>query len=164
MTDVGGKHQPSAWFRVVAVNHRDRAVAESIVALQRAAYAIEARLIGFDGIPPLHECVEDVMALDLTILAVIENERPIAMLGYTREGDSVDIDRLAVHPDHFRRGLARTLIAALHERESDAPRFEVSTGRDNEPARKLYRSMGYREVGDVALPEGVVVTRFVRKR
>lgn len=163
MTDVGGKHQPSAWFRVVAVNHRDRAVAESIVALQRAAYAIEARLIGFDGIPPLHECVEDVMALDLTILAVIENERPIAMLGYSRDANSVEIDRLAVHPDHFRRGLARKLIASLHERESDATRFDVSTGRDNEPAKSLYRQMGYQDSEDVALSEGVVITRFVRE-
>ncbi|MET7290500.1 hypothetical protein [Streptomyces sp. NPDC005573] len=26
--------------------------------LQRASYAVEARLIGFDGIPPLHESLE----------------------------------------------------------------------------------------------------------
>lgn len=147
----------------MVLNHREPEIAAALLSLQRASYEVEARLISFDGIPPLRERVEDVMALDLTILAVIESDVPTAMLGYLRDGDIVDIDRVAVHPDHFRRGLARTLFEALHARESDAARFNVSTGRDNEPARFLYRRMGYLETGDVVLPEGVVITQLDRE-
>ena len=148
---------------VVVVDHRDHRMASAIVAVQRASYAVEARLIGFDGIPAMHESAADVMTLDLTILAVIEHGQPVAILGYSRDGDRVEIDRLAVHPDHFRRGLARRLIQSLHEREAVVARVEVSTGCANEPAKALYRRMGYREVDNVALPEGVVITRFVRE-
>jgi ribosomal protein S18 acetylase RimI-like enzyme len=149
--------------RIDVLNHRDPGTAASIVVLQRASYVVEAEVIGFAGIPALHESVEDVMALGLTILAAIEDGQPIAMVGYARLGDTIDIDRLAVHPAHFRRGLARRLITAVHDREPDAARFIVQTGRDNTPAVTLYRSLGYRSVEDVELPEGVVIRRFVRE-
>jgi ribosomal protein S18 acetylase RimI-like enzyme len=147
--------------RIVVLEHRDPAVAARVVNVQRAAYAVEARLIGFDGIPPLHEDAADVVALELTMLAVVEHGRPVALLGYRRAGTDVEIDRLAVHPAHFRRGLARRLLTELHARETDATRFDVSTGRDNRPAIALYQSLGYQRAGDVALPEGVVITRLV---
>jgi ribosomal protein S18 acetylase RimI-like enzyme len=149
---------------VRVLNHRDRQVAAGICRVQREAYQVEARLIGFSGIPPLHDTVEDVMALDLMVLGIVEGGEPIAILGYQRDGDRVEIDRLAVRPDHFRRGLARGLIEALHEREGDAALFHVSTGRENQPALTLYRQMGYQPVEDVELPEGVVITRLVREQ
>jgi ribosomal protein S18 acetylase RimI-like enzyme len=149
--------------RIDVLDHRDPAVAAQVVGVQRAAYAVEARLIGFDGIPPLHECVTEVVALDLALLAAVEHGRPIALLGYRRAGTDVEIDRLAVHPDHFRHGLARRLITELHAREVDATRFHVSTGRDNRPAIALYQSHGYELDGDVVLPQGVVIARLVRE-
>ena len=149
---------------IQVLDHRQRRWAEQIVAVQRAAYAVEAELLGFEGIPARFETVEDVMASDLTMLAVVEGEEPVAVLGYRRDGEAVDIDRLVVLPDHFRRGLARRLLEHLHAREADAARFDVSTGRDNLPAVTLYQRLGYRKVADVALPEGIVITRFTRER
>jgi ribosomal protein S18 acetylase RimI-like enzyme len=148
---------------VAVLDHRRSDVAVQIAELQRAAYAVEARLIGFDGIPPLHETVADVIALDLTMLALIDHGQPLAILGYRRTGPNVEIDRLAVHQDHFRRGLARRLIGALHTREANASRFAVSTGRDNLPAVRLYEAMGYQSVDEVELPEGVAIVRLVRE-
>jgi ribosomal protein S18 acetylase RimI-like enzyme len=144
------------------INHRDPHLAEQVVAVQRAAYRVEAELIGFDGIPPLHETLADVMALELTILGISERDRLVAMIGYLRADSRVEINRLAVHPDQFRRGLARRLIAELHAREADATRFDVSTGRDNQPAVALYTRMGYRRVADLSLPAGIVITTFRR--
>jgi ribosomal protein S18 acetylase RimI-like enzyme len=147
---------------VVVLDHHVSAVADRIVDVQRAAYRIEADLIAFDGIPPLHESAAQVAALDLSLLGIFDGQRLAALLGYTRSGPRVEIDRLAVHPDYFRRGLARRLIEALHERESDAARFDVSTGAANVPALTLYQQLGYVAIGDELLPEGVVVTRLVR--
>ncbi|HET9655743.1 MAG TPA: GNAT family N-acetyltransferase, partial [Kineosporiaceae bacterium] len=70
----------------------------------------------------------------------------------------LDIERLVVHPDHFRRGHARALLAAL----PPSPVTVVSTGRDNAPARALYLGLGFRPVGDAEVVPGLWVTRFRR--
>ena len=147
---------------VAPLDLADPVVAEAVLRIQHRSYAVEAALIGFDGIPPLHERVSDMQALAMTILGVVDDPELLALLGYTRDGDRAEIDRLAVHPAHFRRGLARRLLDALHAREAGASRFDVSTGRDNTPAIALYEQFGYRRLRDEALPEGVVVTRLSR--
>lgn len=148
---------------VEVLSHRDPAVAAQIAEVQRLAYQVEAEIVGFAGIPPLYDTPEDVQALDLTILGIVEDDQLVALLGYSRSCAAVEIDRLAVHPAHFRRGHARRLIEHLHAREADAARFEVSTGRDNTPAVTLYTSMGYRRHRDVPLPEGIAITIFIRE-
>lgn len=122
--------------------HRDPDVAAQIRDLQRAAYRVEADLIGFQQIPPLLEEAEDVQRLDVTFLGALDGEALLGLIGYRRLGTVVDIDRLAVDPRWFRRGLGRQLLAAVHERE-DPERFEVSTGTANVPALALYRTAGY---------------------
>ena len=148
--------------RIEIVDHRAVAVASEIVRIQRAAYAIEAELIGFDAIPPLHEDTVDVMQLGITFMGVVSGGEISGVLGYQLVGTTVGIDRLAIDPDHFRRGFARNLLVHLHEREHIAHLFEVSTASANGPARRLYESTGYASTGDAALPEGVTVTRFQR--
>jgi ribosomal protein S18 acetylase RimI-like enzyme len=129
---------------IVVLDHVEPGLAARIAGLQRASYSVEAELIGFGEIPPLRETPAAVARLDLTILGALEHGDLVGILGYRRFRDLVDIDRLAVHPSSFRRGVARSLIEELHAREVDAARFEVSTGADNEPAIAFYREMGYR--------------------
>lgn len=144
------------------LEHRQLDVASAIVEVQRAAYAIEAEIIGFNGIPPLHETVEQVAALDLTILGAFDGLALAGLVGYERDGDVVDIDRLAVAPQFFRHGVGRALVTAVHERESDAGTFTVSTGALNTPAIELYTRLGYRRLADRDLPEGLTIAVFKR--
>ena len=146
---------------VVVLEHRDRGVARRIRDVQRASYAVEAKLIGFDQMPGLVEDVEDVTNLTLTILGSLDESELQGLLGYARIGDVVGIDRLAVHPAWFRRGTGRSLMEALHLREADASRFEVSTGADNCPAIFLYRRLGYEPVGSES-KQGVRLMHFAR--
>jgi ribosomal protein S18 acetylase RimI-like enzyme len=142
-------------------------VAARVVEVQRGAYGVEAELIGYDEIPPLLETVEEVAGLDLVVLgarAEVGDDgggELVGILGYRRDGDVVDVDRLAVDPQAFRQGIARTLLEALHTREADAARFEVSTGAANQPALALYRSFDYRVTHHEQLP-GLVITHLVR--
>ena len=129
---------------VVVLDHTDVAVATRIVDLQRAAYAVEAELIGFDRLPPLLEAPGDVARLDLELLGFTDEGLLLGLLGFERIGDVVEIDRLAVHPSAFRRGIARALLEDLHRRQVGAARLDVSTAARNEPALALYRRMGYR--------------------
>lgn len=157
--------QPVPPGAVVVIDHRDPRWSGPLVELQRVAYRIEADLIGSDAIPPLHETERDLARRDLTVLAVLDEEqRPVAMIGYTRIGSTVDIDRLAVAPHRHRRGLARRLLQHVHDTESDATAFTVSTGVGNGPATALYLSEGYRHDGEVIIAPGVAVARFRRVR
>jgi ribosomal protein S18 acetylase RimI-like enzyme len=129
---------------IAVLDHHDRELAGRIRDLQRASYAVEAELIGFNQMPPLVETTSDIARLDLIVLGDVERETLRGLLGYRRDADVVDIDRLAVDPEYFRNGIGRALLEELHRRELDADRFEVSTGAANEPALALYRAVGYR--------------------
>lgn len=134
-----------------------------LLRLQRAAYAIEAELIGDDRIPPLHESREELIEAKLTWLVITHRRDEaahesaiVAALAYQRVGGLVDIDRLIVHPDHHRRGLARALVTAALALQ--APTV-VSTGRDNIPARRLYRALGFLETSEDEVLPGLWVVQ-----
>jgi GNAT superfamily N-acetyltransferase len=131
---------------IVLLDHRDQGVAEQIVEVQQAGYRVEAELTGYDGMPGLTQDAQDVMALGITVLGAVDDEldgRLVGVLGYLRHGDLVDVDRLAVHPDHFRRGIGAALLGELEQREVDARRIEVMTSTGNTPATSLYLRAGY---------------------
>lgn len=128
---------------IVLLEHRTEVVAEQIVDVQRAGYEVEARLTGYDGMPGLHQDVPTMMGLDLQILGAVDDDRLLGVLGYRRHGHLVDVDRLAVHPDSFRRGVGTALLDELHRREADASRIELMTSTGNTPAISLYLRSGY---------------------
>jgi ribosomal protein S18 acetylase RimI-like enzyme len=136
----------------------DDAVARRVLEIQHAAYAVEAELVGYDTIPPLHETVTELQSQPLIFLGVSCDRTLAGVLGYRRDGDTVDIDRLAVDPVFFRRGLATRMLRELFARERDASAFTVSTGLGNQPAVSLYQRFGFRIVGEA---EPAPATRVV---
>ncbi|PRY34787.1 GNAT family N-acetyltransferase [Umezawaea tangerina] len=127
--------------------------------LQRAAYAVEARLIGFDAIPPLHETPDELRACGESFLGT---EGLTGAVSWVRLDDGVlDICRLVVHPAHHRSGIARALLDALDTLEP-SDRTVVSTGTANLPAMELYRSRGFLPTGTRQLAPGVTMTLLAR--
>jgi len=61
-------------------------------------------------------------------------------------GDVVDLQRVAVHPGHRRRGLARRLLAAAVE-QCDADRMLLEVAAGNEAALAFYAAEGFTEIG-----------------
>ena len=157
---------------IVLLDHRTQAVAEQIVEVQQAGYRVEAELTGYDGMPGLTQDAATVAALRLDLLGAVDTDLPpaasgglagrlVGVLGYRRHGDLVDVDRLAVHPDQFRRGIGGRLLAELDRREADARRIEVMTSTGNTPAISLYLRAGYVIVGRDD-SGSVPVSRFAR--
>jgi ribosomal protein S18 acetylase RimI-like enzyme len=147
---------------VTALDVADDAVAVALADLERRAYAVEAALIGHDGIPQLHETPARLRGAGLDWLGITDDRtgRLLAAVGYSRDGPVLGFERLVVDPGHFRRGLAGRLVVSLPPAEVTV----VSTGRDNVPARTLYERHGFRHVADVEVVPGLWVSRLRRDR
>jgi ribosomal protein S18 acetylase RimI-like enzyme len=135
----------------------DDAVLRELWTVQRLAYAVEAELIGFDGIPPLHESLDELRACGETFLGTYDEKGLTGAVSYRLDGSTVDIHRLVVHPRAHRRGIATRLLDAL----PDGPQV-VSTGTGNEPALRLYRGRGFVETGTREVAPGVTLTELAR--
>lgn len=149
----------TAHCHVELLDLTDTATARQVFELQRAAYQVEADLIGFDGIPPLHETFDDLVAQPLTWIGVRQADRVVAALAYALDGEYCDIDRLVVDPDHFGRGYASALVASL----LGYRHITVSTGTANAPARRLYEKHGFQPTGEREIAPGVTVTQYERR-
>jgi ribosomal protein S18 acetylase RimI-like enzyme len=140
----------------------DAGVAAELLSLQRSAYAVEATLIGDDRIPPLHESLPELRAAALWWLGAMSEERLVGAVAVRVADDGLDIDRLVVVPDAHRRGVGSALVSAVLDRAAGRP-TTVSTGRDNQPARRLYERLGFAPTGDEQVLPGLWVTRSVHR-
>ena len=122
--------------------------------LQREAYAVEADLIGSRDIPGLRDTLRTLQRCGETFFGCFPRGELVGAIPFKREVSVLDIHRLVVRPDHFRRGIARALVAHAEANAENAARVVVSTGTGNLPATRLYRSLGFEEVAEVeAAPE-----------
>jgi ribosomal protein S18 acetylase RimI-like enzyme len=129
-------------------------LAAELLALQVAAYRVEAALIGSHAIPALHETPATLVAAGLGWIGCRDGEGLVGAAGITKSTEIIELDRLVVAPRAFRRGIGRRLLAAVvacAEHRS----VVVSTGRDNVPARALYARAGFRETGQREVVPGL---------
>jgi ribosomal protein S18 acetylase RimI-like enzyme len=144
------------------LDHRQREIAERIQTIQKPAYKVEARLMEFDGIPQIHESVEAIQNCEEVFIGFTEEELK-GFISFKKDGQVIDIHRLVVDPPHFRRGIARKLLAHLLE-QYRGYEFEVSTGSANEPAKNLYGSFGFIEQGRFEVAPGITCSKFLKRK
>lgn len=144
------------------VNHRNEYTAKAIQRIQRPAYLVEAELMGFEGIPQLKESTIEIQNSDETFLGYMEQEVLLGFISYKKENNIIDIYRLVVNPEHFRKGIGRKLLAYLME-EFEGMEFIVSTGKMNKPAKNLYTSFGFVEKEDFEVAPGVFCTTLKKE-
>ncbi|RMI34633.1 GNAT family N-acetyltransferase [Streptomyces triticirhizae] len=146
-----------------ALDPRDAVIASDVHAVGRRAYAVEAELIGFDGIPALTESLRDMTARPLRWLGAVTGEGTVAaFVAWETEPDRrvTQIDRVCVDPAWFRHGLATRLLTE----EAGGHEVRVSTGADNEPAVRLYARLGFHRTADSHPEPGLRMAHFVRPR
>lgn len=161
---IGGDLAPASRVtEPVLLDLGDDATARSVLALQREAYAVEAELIASDGIPQLTESLAELQAAGLDWLGTFDESGLTGAVSWKVLDDgTIDIYRLVVAPRAFRQGIATTLLDALDTRFPGRPTL-VSTGRDNEPARELYRMRGFTVVREHEVMPGLWVTELERR-
>ncbi|MCJ0894270.1 GNAT family N-acetyltransferase [Rhodococcus sp. ARC_M5] len=123
--------------------------------MQKGSYAVEARLIGDDRIPLLHESVDDLCAAQVHWIVAREGDEILGAAAWSE----TEIDRLVVAPHAHRRGIGRSLVAVMLE-SIVGQHVRVATGRDNPPARRLYESFGFVHAEDQQVRPGLWLARY----
>lgn len=149
----------NARMRIDRLDVADPAVATEVLAVQQAAYRVEADLIGSSEIPPLQEGLDELMTAQLDWLGLAAAGVLVAAIAFTRDENVVDIDRLIVAPVAMRQGHGSALVEAL----GDDVTITVSTGTLNGPARQLYEKLGFAITGESEPVPGLRVTHYLRR-
>jgi ribosomal protein S18 acetylase RimI-like enzyme len=116
-----------------------------VLEVQHAAYAIEAELIGYPQLPPLHETLEGLRATPEELWLCEEGGELCGVVGLEQHADELVIARLFVAPAAFRRGIGSALVGQALAR-ADGRRVRVGTGARNLPALALYERFGFRRL------------------
>lgn len=140
----------------------DKRTAEEIYELQQASYKIEAGLIGFEKLPPLLESPDDIRHSEEIFIGYYSNEKLAGLISYKLINGTLDIHKLAVHPDYFKRGIAKQLLARV-ESIQGIKDVIVCTGFKNTPAVGLYSKLGFTETGTQEVAEGIYIICFKKK-
>jgi ribosomal protein S18 acetylase RimI-like enzyme len=141
----------------------DKETAASVLAVQLPAYKVEAELIGYGDLPPLNDTVSSLMACGETFFGYFEDEKLAGAISYKKDGNTVDIHRMIVHPAFFRRGIAQALLRHVLELEEEAEIFVVATGAENKPAGSLYLKNGFLLLEEQEVEPGLTLAFFEKK-
>ncbi|MEK3989764.1 MULTISPECIES: GNAT family N-acetyltransferase [Robertmurraya] len=149
--------------QIRSLNVRDKEVAEIILKLQIPAYMVEAKLINFYDIPPLKDTVETLQKCGEKFFGYFEENELCGAISFKQEGKTLDIHRLTVNPNHFRKGIANQLLDFIEEQVVGIEKLLVSTGSKNKPAVDFYLKRGFTVKKVVQVNEQLSLTCFEKK-
>lgn len=145
-------------YPIVALDHRQPAVARAIHVTLQAAYRVEAALLGATHFPPLARTEDSIRATGSVFRGCWDGERLAAVIELEKAPQITVVASLGVHPDYARRGLGRALVKNALTRTSGP--VAASTGRDNHPAVTLYLGCGFELAERSEAPEGIALVHL----
>lgn len=138
-------------------------IAEKVLNIQIPSYKVEADLIGFNEIPPLKDTIDTLIKCGETFWGYFIEGELAGVISYKIEGNVLDIHRLMVHPNHFRKGIAKALLFFLEQNFGDLSKMIVSTGTDNIPAVNFYQKYGFVISGKTTVADNLSLTSFLKR-
>ncbi|TDL30876.1 GNAT family N-acetyltransferase [Jeotgalibacillus sp. S-D1] len=146
------------------MNAADYKTAEELLRLQLPAYQVEAEIIGYEDLPPLRDTVESLMHCEETFFGYFIDQELCGAISFKTEKEEIDIHRLIVHPNHFRKGIAQKLLDFVIEDQKDMKSIIVSTGTKNKPAVHFYQKNGFSPVKETVINPSLSITLFKREQ
>ncbi|MAJ32841.1 MAG: GNAT family N-acetyltransferase [Flavobacteriaceae bacterium] len=144
------------------VDHKREKVAEQLYTIWQASYPVEKEMIGAEVFPPLDRSVHDFQSTENVFYAYVINYEFAGVIEVARIEEYIHLQSLVVHPAHFRKGIATTLIKHVMETHTSA-KYSVETGYENIPAKRLYVTFEFRETKAYDTDYGVKKIRFELK-
>lgn len=136
---------------------RLRDLAAVLHALMLDAYRVEAGVLGVADFFPLRRTLASLLESPTRFHAAWRGEQLVGAAEVdTDTAETPNLDALVVHPDHFRRGIGRALVAHVLQAHR-ATAFTVSTGERNTPAIALYESAGFAVVLHWRTDDGIAM-------
>ncbi|MFP7254667.1 GNAT family N-acetyltransferase [Terribacillus goriensis] len=143
------------------IDIRNIKCAADVLNIQIPSYKVEAEIIGYD-IPPLKDTVYTLQHCGEDFFGFYENESLNGVISIKVDDDVVDIHRLIVHPNHFRKGIAQLLLNFI-ETKFQVETIKVATGSKNTPAVSFYKNNGFQNINEVLVNEQLSLTFFEKK-
>lgn len=147
-------------IKLIDIHHITHA--QAVLDVQIPAYQVEAALIGYDDIPALKDTVSTLQKSDELFYGYYEHNILCAIISFKIEHNILDIHRLVVHPNYFKRGIAQALLNfVMHD--FPVAKIVVATGTNNLPAINLYTKNNFIIVDKKTVASGLSLT-FLEKR
>jgi ribosomal protein S18 acetylase RimI-like enzyme len=141
-----------------------RSVAKKVLDVQIPSYQVEAEIIGFNGIPQLNDSVESLMTSSEIFYGYFVDTSLAGAIAFVLEDNVLDIHRLIVHPNYFRKGIGESLVQYILNLDTSVKKYIVRTGSKNIPAKNLYKKFGFIEKEDEEVAPNVFLTIFESDR
>jgi ribosomal protein S18 acetylase RimI-like enzyme len=138
----------------------DLKMSEEILSIQIPSYRVEAEIIECDNIPPLYDTIESLQKCKETFLGYYIQDELVGAVSFKMKDTVLDIHRLIVSPNHFRKGIANRLLEFIECHYQGIQTIIVSTGAKNEPAVNLYLKKGFTKVGEIRVSEQLTIASF----
>ncbi|MFD2114623.1 GNAT family N-acetyltransferase [Paenibacillus yanchengensis] len=135
-------------------------VANAVLELQLTAYAVEAQLINFSALPPLQDTVPTLQRCGETFYGYEIDGVLSGVISYKKEAGVLDIHRLFVHPQQFKKGIAGRLLQFVLTHEQNFHTAIVATAAKNSPAIHFYLRHGFVETTRREVAEGLEIVQF----
>lgn len=124
------------------INIKKYDVAKNVLDIQIPSYMVEAKIIDYYDIPPLKDTVETLQKSNELFYGYYLKEELCGVISIKINATELTIHRLIVHPNHFKKGIASSLLNSIESIES-INTLNVSTGSKNIPAIKFYEKSGF---------------------
>lgn len=144
---------------IQAITITNSSVASDILALQTASYRVEADIIGYYDIPPLHDTLDSLQTCGETFYGYYIKGELCGAISIKKEKSEVDIHRLVVSPNHLKKGIAQALFNYI-EALPDVKTVIVSTASKNNPAITFYIKNGFRKLAETKITDQLFLTSF----
>jgi ribosomal protein S18 acetylase RimI-like enzyme len=125
--------------------------AGELMTVQRAAFLTEGELNDSFTLPPMTETADEVrkaIESDTVVLVARLGHRVVGSVRGTAVDGTGHVSRLSVAPDMHGRGIGRDLMAAIEAALAGrVARYELFTGATSENNLRMYRRLGYQDIG-----------------
>ena len=142
------------------LNLKDIETVKQVLEVQIASYKIEAQIINFYEIPPLKDTIDTLKQCDETFYGYYVNDILAGITSFKIVENTLDIHRVAVHPQFFRMGIAGKLVDYVENIQNNINKVVVRTGRDNLPAVNLYFKNGFQKIKDIEIGKDIYLTQL----
>ncbi|KAB2330686.1 GNAT family N-acetyltransferase [Bacillus mesophilum] len=137
--------------------------AKAVLDVQILSYNIEADIIGYQDIPPLKDTVEALQQCGEIFFGYYCGEKLCGVISFKLEKNILDIHRLIVHPQYFRKGIAGDLLSFIEIYMENIDAICVSTASKNVPAVQFYIKSGFSRLEEIRVNEQLSLTSFKKK-